>query len=223
MTRRSALAGLAAAGAALALAGCTPKQTTSAAQLIAGDGLGPLYTEASRLVAQYDRALSDAPALVELFGPLREEHRQHLIALASLIGLAMPAISPGPHPSGIPLPPPHPTVSASSPATGSSTTASPGAPAPSSAATPPAVASGTTTPPPAGSASPPGLTPPASVVPSGSPSTGLSTAAIKAQLSAAEKIAQANAVAACLSVAADRVPIVAAIAACRATHVAALR
>jgi len=215
LTRRTALAGLAATGAALAVAACTPKQTTSAAELIASDALGPEYTETSQLIAQYDRALASAPALVELLGPLREEHRQHLIALASLIGLAMPAVSAGPHPSGIPLPPPHPTVPPS-------TTASPS----SSAGTPPSVTSGSSTSP-AGSAPPidlaPSSSPATSLLPSGSPSTGLSTAAIKAQLSAAEKTAQTNAVAACISVAADRVPILAAIAACRATHVAALR
>ena len=60
-------------------------------------------------------------------------------------------------------------------------------------------------------------------LPSGAPSTGVSPAAIKAQLSAAEKTAQTNAAAVCISVAAERVPIMAAIAACRATHVAALR
>ena len=228
LTRRTALAGLAATGAALAVAGCTPKQTTPAAELIAGDALGPTYTETSQLIAAYDRALASAPALAELLGPLREEHRQHLIALASLIGLAMPAVSPGPHPSGISLPPPHPAASASPPSsTGSAT--SPGATPPSTTATTPAVTSGSTPPPTPGSATesaPAGspatsTSPPA--VPSGSPPTGLSPAVIKAQLSAAEKTAQTNAVAVCISVAADRVPIIAAIAACRATHVAALR
>ena len=62
-----------------------------------------------------------------------------------------------------------------------------------------------------------------SALPSGSPPTGVGPAVIKAQLSAAEKTAQTNAVAVCISVAAERVPIIAAIAACRATHVAALR
>jgi hypothetical protein len=226
LTRRTALAGLAATGAALAVAACTPKQTTPAAELIASDALGPAYTETSQLIAQYDRALASAPALVELLGPLREEHRQHLIALASLIGLAMPAVSAGPHPSGIPLPPPHPTASGSAPGTTTPTTMPTTASPASSAGTPPSVAAGSSTPP-EGSAPPTGLTPSSSpttsVLPSGSASTGLGTAAITAQLSAAEKTAQANAVAACISVAADRVPIVAAIAACRATHVAALR
>ncbi|HEY9482099.1 MAG TPA: hypothetical protein VIR00_04000, partial [Micromonosporaceae bacterium] len=251
LTRRTALAGLAATAAALAVAGCTPKQTTSAAELIAGDALGPSYTETSQLIAAYDRALASAPALVELLGPLREEHRQHLIALASLIGLAMPAVSPGPHPNGIPLPPPHPTASpsaATNPSSTNPTATSPGGTSPQgtspggispgatspggtpfTTATPPAVTSGSTPPPPAGSAtqstSPgsPATSTSAPVSPSGSPTAGLSPAVIKAQLSAAEKTAQANAVAVCISVAAERVPIIAAIAACRATHVAALR
>jgi hypothetical protein len=211
------LAGLAASGAALAVAGCTPKQTTPAANLIAGDALGPMYTETSQLIATYDRALASAPELVDLLGPLREEHRQHLIALASMIGLAMPAVSTGPHPSGIPLPPPHPTESSSLPSSTNPSSTTP-------AATPP----GSTPPPPAGTAtastalgSP--ATSNSTPLPSAAPPSGVSPAVIKAQLSAAEKTAQTNAVAVCISVAAERVPIIAAIAACRATHVAALR
>jgi hypothetical protein len=222
LTRRTALAGLAAAAAAIAVAGCTPKQTTSAAELIAGDALGPIYTETTRLIAQYDRALTAAPALVALLGPLREEHRQHLIALASLIGLATPAVSPGPNPTGVPLPPPHPSATGST-ATTPATTPSSGAVTSSTA---PAGATGATgatgaaaTPPPTGSATGSG-TPAASLLPS---APALSPVDVKAQLSAAEKTAQTNAVAACIAVAADRVPIIAAIAACRATHVAALR
>lgn len=212
LTRRTALASLAATGAALAVAGCTPKQTTPAADLIAGDALGPIYTETSQLIATYDRTLASAPELVDLLGPLREEHRQHLIALASLIGLAMPAVSTGPHPSGIPLPPPNPTESPSLP----------------SSTNPAATSPGSTPPPPAGSATastPPGspATSTSTPLPSGAPPSGVSPAVIKAQLSAAEKTAQTNAVVACISVAAERVPIIAAIAACRATHVAALR
>ena len=229
LTRRTALACLAATGAALAVAGCTPKQTTPAAELLAGDALGPTYAETSQLIVAYDRALASSPALAELLGALREEHRQHLIALASLIGLAMPAESTGPHPSGIPLPPPHPTASPSLASSTNLTATSPGATLPSTTAAPPAVTSGSTPPPTPGSATastPAGspatsTSPPA--VPSGSLPTGLGPAVIKAQLSAAEKTAQTNAVTVCISVAADRVPIIAAIAACRATHVAALR
>jgi hypothetical protein len=245
LTRRAALAGLAATGAALAIAGCTPKQPTSAAQLIAGDAFGPVYTETEQLIRQYDAALTSAPALVALLGPLREEHRQHLIALASLIGLAMPAVSTGPNPSGVPLPPPHPTAGGSSAAT-PPTSPTPGADVPAT----PTGASGATgiagipgtaatagtggaagsAPPASGSgipSSPGGPSPgSASVSGPGSPSSGSpapTPAVIKARLSTAEKTAQTNAVAACIAVAADRVPIIAAIAACRATHIAALR
>jgi len=249
LTRRAALAGLAATGAALAIAGCTPKQTTSAAQLIAGDALGPVYTETEQLIRHYDAALTSSPALVALLGPLREEHRQHLTALASLIGLAMPAVSPGPNPSGVPLPPPHPTAG------GSSAAAPPASPTPGPdtpgtpigrAAGPPGVGGTTATAGTAGStatagtagstataASPPpsGGSAPGSASATGSPlgagsasSSPLPTPAmIKTQLSTAEKTAQTNAVAACIAVDADRVPIIAAIAACRATHIAALR
>jgi hypothetical protein len=217
LTRRTALAGLAVTGAALAVAGCTPKQTTPAADLIAGDALGPIYTETSQLIATYDRALASAAELVDLLGPLREEHRQHLIALASLIGLAMPAVSAGPHPSGIPLPPPHPTETPSLPSPTSPSSTNPAATSPGATPPPPAGSDATSTPPgsPTTSTSAP--------LPSAPSPTGVGPAVIKAQLSAAEKTAQTNAVAACISVAAERVPIIAAIAACRATHVAALR
>lgn len=216
LTRRRALASLVAAGATLAVAGCTPKQTTPAAELIAGDALGPTYTETLQLIATYDRALASAPELVDLLGPLREEHRQHLIALASLIGLAMPVVSPGPHPSGIPLPPPLPAASPSVP---SSTNPTAGSPAVTPGSTPPSTAGSGTPSTPPGS---PATSTSGPAAPSGSP-TGVGPAAIKAQLSAAEKTAQTNAAAVCISVAAERVPIVAAISACRATHVAALR
>jgi hypothetical protein len=227
LTRRSALAGFVATGAAMAVAGCTPKQTTSAADLISGDALGPLYTETTQLIAQYDRALTAAPVLVALLGPLREEHRQHLIALASLIGLATPAVSPGPNPTGLPLAPPHPSGAVSPGTTPTATTPSPTQSSGASGASGVSGASGAAPPPPTGSAGGSGtpatsVLPPASVVPSASP-TALSPVAVKARLSAAEKTAQSNAVAACIAVAADRVPIIAAIAACRATHVAALR
>src|SRR5262249_20049080 len=101
LTRRGALAGFGSIGAALALggtalgglAGCTAKQTRSAADLIASDPLGPLYTETQTLITLYDTTIEKVPELVPVIGALREEHRQHLGALASLIGLAAPAVS----------------------------------------------------------------------------------------------------------------------------------
>jgi hypothetical protein len=129
LTRRGALAGFGAMGAALALAGCTAKQIRSTPQIIAADPIGPLYTDTQTLLSSYDEALATSPELAPLLGALREETRQHLVALASLIGLAAPAVSPGPDTSGsTTAPPANPTPVASngpSPAPGSipSTTA----------------------------------------------------------------------------------------------------
>lgn len=186
LTRRTALAGLGAVGAAVALAGCTHHQTASTAHLVGSDPLGPLYTETTALVDTYDRIMAATPELVPRVGQLREECRQHATALAALIGMAAPAISPGPDPTG--------TV----------------APSPSTSAG---------TPPPASPSPPPPS--PAPLSPSASPVDP--TAAARAELSAAEKSAQLNAATACLAAPAARVAVLASIAACRATHVAALR
>ncbi len=157
----------------MVLSGCTHHQTKSTQQLVDADPLGPLYTETTALVDAYDRAMAATPELVPLAGQLRDECRQHATALAALIGIAAPAIPPGPDPSGSTRPSP--------PAT-------PSPPAPS---------------------------------PSASPADP--TVAARAQLSTAEKTAQQNAVNACVAAPADRVAVLASIAACRATHVAALR
>ena len=192
LTRRGALAGIGAVGAALAvgapaLAGCTAKQTRSAADLISSDPLGPLYTETQALITAYDNAIAQAPELVAVLGALREEHRQHLIALASLIGLAAPAVSAGPDTTG-------------------STTAPPANPTP--------VDTGSAPPSPD-----PGTVPTVTAPP---PSSG-PAADTRTTLSNAEKTARQHAAAACLAAPAGRVAVLASIAACLATHVAALR
>ena len=174
LTRRTALAGLGAAGAVLAVAGCTSHPARPTAKAVGDDPLGPLYTETTALITTYDQAMAANPALVALAGPLREEHRRHAVAIAALIGIAAPAISAGPSPNGLPLPSAGPS------------------------------------------------TPPARPSPSASPGVD-TTAPARVALSTAEKTAQRNAVAACLAAPAGRVPVLASIAACRATHVAALR
>ena len=192
LTRRGALARIGAAGALLALggpalAGCTAKQTRSSADLIASDALGPLYTETQSLISAYDNAIAQAPELVAVLGALREEHRQHLIALASLIGLAAPAVSAGPDTTG-------------------STTAPPANPTPvDTGSAPPSPDPGTV---PTFTATPPARGPAADT---------------RTTLSNAEKTAQQHAAAACLAAPAGRVAVLASIAACLATHVAALR
>jgi hypothetical protein len=187
LTRRGALAVLGAGAAALAVAGCSdtaqPGKTVDAA--VAGDPLGPLYTETIALITTYDQTLTATPALASLIGPLRDEHRQHAVALASLMGAVAPVIAPGLDPSGTPMPPLSPASSGS----------------PGSSATPGSTDS------------------PASPAP---PSLGPDAATARTVLSAAEKTAQTNAVAACLAAPATRTAVLASIAACRATHVAAL-
>src|SRR5262245_38197294 len=207
LSRRRAIAGMAgltALGAAgLAVAGCTSQPATeSATELIASDSLGPLYTQTRLLISRYDEAMAAAPTLVGLLGPLREENSQHLIALASMIGIPSPSVAAGPNPSGIPLPVP----AGGKPGTPPAATQSPPNPAESS----PAAGSST---------SPQG---PSSVAPSGSTSGGTSAspstsadtaAATRVALSAAEKSAQANAVAACVTAPSGRVAVLASIAA----------
>ncbi|HEY1486872.1 MAG TPA: hypothetical protein VGF84_12265 [Micromonosporaceae bacterium] len=116
LSRRSALAGVGIA--ALALAGCSsgaPVAKPSAAT-VSSDPLGPLYTETIGLISAYDRSIAANPALATLAQPLREEHRRHAIALASLMGIAAPQISAGPGAPGRPMPPttaPSPVAAAS--------------------------------------------------------------------------------------------------------------
>jgi hypothetical protein len=172
VTRRHVLgaAGLtaAAAAAAPALAGCSsPPPPKTVDQTVAQDAtIGPLYTETTALITAYDQAITDNPALAAALGQLREEHRQHAIALAGLMGAMNPSITPG------------------------ATTAGPSM-----------VASG----------APPAPPPP-----------NPSASAIAGSLSTAEKTAQGNAASACLAATGDRVVVLASIAACRSTHVAAL-
>jgi hypothetical protein len=117
LTRRAALFGAGAAG--LALAGCTsaPSRALPTVATVNSDPLGSLYTETLALITLYDQTTATAPLLGTLTGPLREEHRQHAIALASLMGIAAPAISAGPAAAGrsaqpTPVPVPAATVSA---------------------------------------------------------------------------------------------------------------
>ena len=164
LSRRATLAAIAAA-AAITVAGCTkaPVLAKPSATTIATDPLGPLYEETTRLISTYDQSMATVPGLINLLGPLREDHRQHANALASLMGIATPAITAGPMPSA----------------------STPAAPPPSASLTGSVIA--------------------------------------RAALADAEKSAQASATLATMSAPADRVAVLASIAACRATHVAVLR
>jgi hypothetical protein len=102
VTRRRVLgfAGLSATAAALApaLAACSsPPPSKTVDQAVRADPtLGPLYTETVNLISAYDQAIGTNPELAPALGQLREEHRQHAIALAGLMGAVHPAISAGP-------------------------------------------------------------------------------------------------------------------------------
>jgi hypothetical protein len=171
LNRRAAFGLFGAGAAALALAACHsgPAEAKPAGATIGQDPLGPLYTETTTLVSTYDKAIAANPTLVHLIAPMREDHRQHAVALAALMGIADPGITPGPDPSGAPMPartvPPRPVTI---------------------------------------------------------PSAVGTAAAARAVLSTAEKNAQVNAMNGCLAAPAARAAVLASIAACRATHVAAL-
>lgn len=103
LTRRQTLAGFGAIGlgAAAALTGCTSEaKAPTAAAAAASDPLGPLYTETLSLINAYDQAINADPEAGAVLEQLRDEHRQHAIALAGLMGAADPAISSGPYASG---------------------------------------------------------------------------------------------------------------------------
>jgi hypothetical protein len=175
VTRRRlfGIAGLSATALALApaLAGCSsPAPPKTVDQTVGEDSvLGPLYTETMDLISAYDQAITSTPQFSAAFGQLRDEHRQHAVALAGLMGALNPSIPVGAVTVG-------PSVGASAALTH----------------------------------------PPAK--PGASPSAGTATA----RLIEAEKTGQVNAARACLSATGDRVAVLASIAACRSTHVAAL-
>ena len=228
VSRRSLLAAFGAGGVAIVIAGCgSPAPPAKTADAVAASNpLGPLYTETLALISQYDQAIAGNATITGLLGPLREETRQHAIAIAALMGAATPPIAAGPSPSGVPVPtgsagvPVHPA--ATSPPASS---APPPVPTPTSDATRLPTTEPTASPTTGASGLPTGL---ASGLPSGLPSAPPSMVpagnpiAAKAVLATAEKTAQANAVSACLTAPADQVAVLASIAACRATHVVVL-
>jgi hypothetical protein len=119
VSRRWTLGAIGAATFALATAGCAkgPVLAKPSAATLAKDPLGPIYLETMSLITGYDTAIASNPALAALAGPLREENREHAVALAALMSIATPEVTPGPNASGTPmpaLPSPMPTVVPSS-------------------------------------------------------------------------------------------------------------
>lgn len=171
LTRRTTLVGLGAAGlgaVAVTLGACSSgKPGKTIDQAIGTDPIGALYSETINLIAAYDQAIAAAGDLAPALGQLRDEQRQHALAIAGLMGTVKPSISAAPNASGASI----------SPSEAATAKAGKSSPAP------------------------------------GSP---------VASLSDAEKAAARNAANACTSAPADRVATLAAIAACRSTHVAAL-
>jgi len=113
LSRRRALAALGAGGTALVLAACTRKVATPPIDPMTKDNLAALYAETIALIATYDQALAASPTLARLLGPMRDDHRQHAVAIAALVGSPDPKIPVGVNPSGIPLGGPPPPSSAS--------------------------------------------------------------------------------------------------------------
>ena len=103
LTRRRALAVLGAGGSALVVAACTGKAATPPIDPMTKDTLAALYAETVTLIATYDQAIAASPMLARLLGPMRDDHRQHAVAIASLVGSPDPKIPVGVNPSGIPV------------------------------------------------------------------------------------------------------------------------
>jgi hypothetical protein len=123
LSRRRALAVLGAGGSALVVAACTGKAAPAPIDPMTKDNLAALYTETIALIATYDLALAASPTLARILGPMREDHRQHAVAIASLVGSPDPRIPAGINPSGIPLGGTPPPADPSAPPTPSSTVA----------------------------------------------------------------------------------------------------
>jgi hypothetical protein len=97
--RRRALLAAAAAATTGSLTGCDPGADPPApAYDASGDALMPLLTRTVALRDRYAGVLTAFPALQDRLGPLKDDHDQHVIALAREIGL--PEKGPFPAPSG---------------------------------------------------------------------------------------------------------------------------
>ncbi|WP_238014711.1 hypothetical protein KZZ52_07865 [Dactylosporangium sp. AC04546] len=96
IARRAVLAGAAALATGLA-AGCDIPTERTAVWHPAPDVLLPLLQRTVQLRDRYGEALTAFPALQDRLGPLKDDHEQHVIALAREIGL--PEAGPFPQPS----------------------------------------------------------------------------------------------------------------------------
>jgi hypothetical protein len=124
ISRRSLLSAFGAGAVAITVSACSsdpPPPPKTADQAAATNSLGPLYTETLALITMYDGAIAANGPIIGLLGPLREETRQHAVALAALMNAVAPQISAGPSPNGVPMPP----TPGPSPATPTSATPSP--------------------------------------------------------------------------------------------------
>jgi hypothetical protein len=91
---RAALGAVAATVSAPAVTGCdSGKPASSRAQQ--PDPLNPLYAATSALLARYEATIAALPALAPGLTPLRDDHRQHLRALAREIGPGLASVSGG--------------------------------------------------------------------------------------------------------------------------------
>ncbi|MFB9186634.1 hypothetical protein ACFFX1_51650 [Dactylosporangium sucinum] len=94
--RRAVLAGAAALAAGLA-SGCDIPTQRTAVWHPAPDVLLPLLQRTVELRDRYGEVLAAFPALQDRLGPLKDDHAQHVVALAREIG--MPEEGPFPQPS----------------------------------------------------------------------------------------------------------------------------
>jgi hypothetical protein len=93
-SRRTVLgAALGSLAATVGVAGCDDT-APAAHKTPAADPLNPLYLATAALLARYEATITAVPALAPRLIPLRDDHRQHLRALAREIGPGLAAVPP---------------------------------------------------------------------------------------------------------------------------------
>lgn len=223
LSRRGLLAAAVGGMTALGLGACDLGSTTTVLWHPAPDALLPFLASTVALADIYDAAIRTLPSLAGLLTPLRDAHRQHIVALQRELGLV--GTTPTPAAPTTPAAPATPTSatpptqaappSASySPSADPSSSSSPSSFTGGSASVPPSQA-----PTPASSATP-GASAPAGTLPS--PVLPSDRAALITVLRAAEQKGQADATAACLAAPTYRAALLGSIAACRSTHLVVL-
>jgi len=217
VSRRSLLAAAVGASATLALGSCGLAASTTVVWHPPPDPLLPFLAHTNTLAETYDAAITTLPALESLLAPLRDAHRQHVLALQRELGLVGSPIPTAP-PSPAPTTGGAGSVGVPSRSGGTGTSGSPRGSATPSGSTP--------------SGSPSVLVSPTAASPgAGAATLGGTRAALElptdragiiAALRAAETAGQTEALSACLGAPSYRAALLGSIAAARASHLVVL-